>query len=289
MTTIIIGCGYLGRRVAKASLQAGERVMAVVRTAESARLLAAQGIAPRQLDLDHPPLSELSLRGRRLYYFLAPQAVGEGDSRIEALLDAMEADGAPARIVYLSTTGVYGDCRGEWIDESRSPHPKVPRALRRWRAESTLRSWCEQHAVELVILRVAGFYGPGRLPLERLRKRLPMVRESDAPFSNRIHIDDLVAVCRAAMQLGAAGEIYNVSDGNPTTMSDYFDRIADLSGMPRPPKIPLREAAAQLSPGMLSYMQESRRLHNGKMLRELGVELRYPTLAEGLPAALAED
>jgi nucleoside-diphosphate-sugar epimerase len=286
MKTTIIGCGYLGCQVAEACLRDGERVVGVVRSEERARALQARGIEPLRADLDRPPLSGVPLAGSALYYFVAPNPEGEGDSRIDALLSALDAAGNPARIVYLSTTGVYGNCHGEWIDESRRPEPVVPRALRRWQAEETLREWCESAGVELVILRVAGFYGPGRLPLERLRQQLPMVREAEAPFSNRIHVADLVAVCRAAMRQGGAGEIYNVSDGHPTTMTDYFDRIADLGNLPRPRKITLRQAEAELSPGMLSYMRESRRLRNDKMLRELEVELRYPTLEEGLPAAL---
>jgi nucleoside-diphosphate-sugar epimerase len=152
--------------------------------------------------------------------------------------------------------------------------------------ESRLREWRERSGGELVILRVAGIYGPGKLPLERLRQGLPLIRESEAPFSNRIHVADLVRVCVAAMERGGDGEIYNVSDGHPTTMTDYFNRLADTVGLPRPPLISLAEGEQQLSAGMMSYMRESRRLDNRKMLRELGVKLQYPTLAQGLPVCL---
>ena len=135
---------------------------------------------------------------------------------------------------------------------------------------------------------MGGIYGPGRLPLERLRQRRPLLRDSDAPYSNRIHIDDLAAVCAAAMARARPGALFNVSDGHPTTMVDYFNRLADLSGLPRPPLIGRDEADRHLSPGMRRYMSESRRLSNQRMLSELGVTLRYPTLDEGLPDALSQ-
>jgi nucleoside-diphosphate-sugar epimerase len=138
-----------------------------------------------------------------------------------------------------------------------------------------------------VILRVAGIYGPGRLPLERIRKGLPLVREEDAPYSNRIHADDLVAVCIAAMKHGPAGSVYNVCDGHPSTMTDYFFRVADEAGLTRPPVISLEDAQGTLSPGMMSYMRESRRLSNRRMLEELGVRLRFPSLEEGLRNCIA--
>lgn len=135
-----------------------------------------------------------------------------------------------------------------------------------------------------MILRVAGIYGPGRLPIERIGRGLPLVREAEAPFSNRIHIDDLVQACIAAMERGNDGEVYNVCDGSPTTMTDYFFQVADAVGLPRPPVIPIAEMDDQLSAGMRSYMSESRRLDNRKLREELGVKLAYPTLEAGLAA-----
>jgi nucleoside-diphosphate-sugar epimerase len=172
------------------------------------------------------------------------------------------------------------------VAEDRPVRPLAARAKRRWDGEQVLRKWRDDSGGELVILRVAGIYGRGRLPLERLRKGLPLIRESEAPFSNRIHVSDLVQVCMAAMARGRDGEVYNVSDGHPTTMTDYFNRLADAAGLPRSPLISLAEGQRQLSPGMLSYTRESRRLDNRKMLGELGVELKYPTLDRGLPACL---
>ena len=136
------------------------------------------------------------------------------------------------------------------------------------------------------MLRVAGIYGPGRLPLERIRQGVPMVREAESPYSNRIHVDDLATVCMAAMERGRPGAVYNACDGNPSTMTGYFLAIADAAGLSRPPLIPMAEAAGQVSEAMLSYLGESRRLSNRRLTEDLGVVLRYPTLAHGLPICL---
>lgn len=284
MSMLILGCGYLGQRVAAQYLQTGVPITGSVRSRISMERLQQRGIVPLMLDLDRHPLPQLPLAGSSLFYFIPPATGGSNDPRSAGIVEAFRRQGSPRRLVYLSTTGVYGNCAGEWVDEQRIPAPAVPRALRRWDAEQTLRAWSRESGGELVILRVAGFYGAGKLPLERLRKRLPMVREEEAPFSNRIHVNDLVTVCQAAMERGRAGEVYNVSDGHPTTMTDYFDRVADVAGLARPPKISLHQARQNLSPGMLSYMQESRRLLNRKMLDELDVRLQFPDLATGLPA-----
>jgi nucleoside-diphosphate-sugar epimerase len=285
--TLIIGCGRIGQRLAHRCLQRGEAVTGVVRSAASAVALKAQGIEPLPLDLDREPLPHLPSRNRNLFYLAPPPERGSRDPRPGRVLQALDRDGLPARVVYISTTGVYGDCGGDWIDETRPAHPAADRARRRLDAERQLQAWAEKTGTELTILRVAGIYGPERLPLERIRKGLPVVEAQQAPFTNRIHEDDLVQVCLAAMDRPVAGETFNVSDGRPGTMAEYFDAVAERAGLPLPPKISMREAAARLSPGMLSYMRESRRLKNDKMLRLLGVKLRYPTLAEGLADSMA--
>lgn len=203
---------------------------------------------------------------------------------MQRFLEGLCDSGQPRRILYISTTGVYGDCGGEWVDETRPVNPGVDRAWRRWDAEQRLRRWREQTGAELVILRVAGIYGPGKLPLARLRKGLPMVAPEQAPWTNRIHVDDLVQACLLGMQRGRDGEVYNACDGSPGNMADYFNRVADLAGLPRPPVIDLADAEGSLSAGLRSYLGESRRLRNDKLLQELGLVLRYPDLEAGLPA-----
>ncbi len=280
---IIVGCGYLGQKVALKHLDQGDRVEGVVKSDASRRRLVDMGVDAVSVDLDQPLERELPLfTGKRLYYFAPPLAVGEKDPRVERLIGAFEFHGHPIRVVYISTTGVYGNCAGAWINENRPIAPKASRAKRRAAAESAWRNWCEKEGAELVVLRVAGIYGPDRLPLKRLKEGLPLLREQEAPFTNRIHVDDLVNVCIAAMERGQPGGIYNVSDGHPSTMVDYFCQIADMAGLPHPPLVNREEAERMLSKGMLSYMDESRRLNNTKMLRELQLTLDYPTLAEGL-------
>jgi len=285
---LIVGCGYVGRRVAALHLARGEPVVGLVRGAASAQALERDGIAAIGTDLDGSP-ADLPTRGERVYYFAPPPESGTTDPRLAAFLAGLARSGQPRRIVYIGTTGIYGDCHGEWVDESRPANPSVDRAHRRWDAECRLRDWSATTGGELVVLRVAGIYGPGRLPLERLRRGLPMVPEDEAPWTNRIHADDLAAVCVAAMDRAPSGAVYNVSDGHPGNMADYFNRVADLAGLPRPPVIRLADADGRLSEGLLSYLRESRRLDNRRMLHELGVALRYPTLYAGLPACLAGD
>jgi nucleoside-diphosphate-sugar epimerase len=288
--TLILGCGYIGRRLAHHYLGQGARVLGVVRTAESAAALAAEGIPALTLDLAGVPgpedIAALGLAGAQVFHLAPPPESGTLDLHTRHLVEAFARGGDPARVVYISTTGVYGDCGGDWVDEGRQVKPQADRALRRWDAEQTLGHWRAGHGGTLVILRVAGIYGPGRLPLERIRAGLPLVRPEEAPWSNRIHADDLVTACISAMARGADGAVYNACDGSPSTMTDYFFQVADAAGLPRPPLISREEAEQQLTAGMLSYLRESRRLCNRRLVEELGVTLRYPSLAQGLPACL---
>ena len=284
---LIVGCGYLGCRLA-GQLSAG-RVTGLVRSAAGVERLERQGIAPLRCDLAHEVSQSLSTEGVDVWYLAPPPGTGVKDTYLRHFLEALDDSGQPRRMVLISTTGVYGDCGGQWVDESRPPAPVVDRARRRLDAEQQLRLWGERSGREWVILRVAGIYGPGKLPLERLREGRPMVAEKDAPWTNRIHADDLVQVCLAAMSRGRSGGIYNVTDGNPGNMADYFNRVADMAGLPRPPVIDLEAAEDSLSAGMRSYLAESRRIDNSRMLRELGVSLRYPDLDSGLRACFPQE
>ncbi len=284
---LIVGCGDVGERVAALENTAGRPVSGLVRSEASAQRLRAAGIRPIIADLDVPAsLRDLPVKNSLIYYFAPPPGRGTTDPRMEAFVSLLESAGPPARVVLISTTGVYGDCRGEWVTEDRPPNPQADRAKRRLAAENALRRWSEASGVPVVILRVPGIYGRGRLPEERLRAGEPVLHETESPFSNRIHADDLARVCVTAGHHAGPGIIYNVSDGHPTTMTDFFFRVADLLGIPRPPAVTLEQARRQLGEGMLSYLAESKRIDNRRLREELGVELMYPDLASGLPSCL---
>jgi len=286
-SVLIIGCGDIGRRVARLEQAEGSTVTGLARSEGSAQRLSSSGIKPFSGDLDVPSsLVLLPVRNSVVYYFAPPPGRGVTDPRMEAFVSALIPSNLPKRIVLISTTGVYGDCQGEWVTEARPANPQADRAKRRLAAETALRRWGESHNVSVVILRVPGIYGPGRLPEERLCAGESVLCEEESPFSNRIHADDLARACLAAAHRSNASGIYNICDGHPTTMTDFFNRVADMLKLPRPPAITLEQARRQLGAGMLSYLAESKRLDNRRMREELGVEPFYPTLERGLPGCL---
>lgn len=279
---LIIGCGDVGSRLAQRAKRDGQDVYCMVSTTQSAARLVENDLTTRAINLDDA-LPELDgvWNQADIFYFAPPPPSGRTDPRMQHFLQALPTT-SKHRIVYISTTGVYGNCSGDWVSEGRAPNPQVDRAKRRFDAEQQLQAWRNAGNGEIVILRVAGIYGPNKLPLERLLKQVPMIGEDEAPWTNRIHIDDLVTICEAAMLKGRDGEVYNVSDGTPGNMRNYFDSVADRFGLPRPPLVRLDDAEGKLSAGLLSYLGESRRLDNRKMLDELHVTLRYPNLDSGL-------
>lgn len=287
---LIIGCGDIGVRVARIELANGHAVAALARSDDAAQRLSVQGIDVVRGDLDRePPFDPPDRAPSILYYFAPPPAAGNTDTRIARLLTLLSETRLPESLVYISTSGVYGDCGGAWIDESAPLNPQSERARRRVDAETRLIGWGQASDCRVVILRVPGIYGPGRLPIDRIRNAVPVLHPDEAPFSNRIHADDLATTCVAAARHGRSGRAYNVSDGHPTTMTDYFNRVADAIGAPRPPTISMHEARRVFSPMMLSFLDESKRLDNRRMLEELGVRLRFPDLATGMPASVASE
>ncbi|MCF6354383.1 MAG: SDR family oxidoreductase [Candidatus Polarisedimenticolaceae bacterium] len=287
MRTVIIGFGDIGHRVAKLELAQGRYVTALIRDKEKIEAAREFGIEPFLADLDQPDtLAQQPLESARVYYFAPPPSTNVHDSRVTNWLRSIDR-AKPALIVYISTTGVYGHCHGEWVDEQRPPNPAANRAKRRLSAELQLSEWGAQQAVPVIRLRVPGIYHPERLPMTSLLQGRPILRSADAPYSNRIHADDLAQICVAAARHDRGGKIYNVADSDSCTMSEYFLKVAEAFNLPRPKEISWEEARQQLSPGMLSYLQESRRIENKKMLRELGVVLQYPALEDGLRGILA--
>lgn len=239
-------------------------------------------------DLDRPEtLSPFAGWADTVFHTAPPPAANDTDPRTANLLAMLETGAPPARIVYLSTSGVYGDCAGAWVDETRAVNPGTGRAQRRVDAERQLAGWCEAGNVALVVLRVPGIYAADRLPLERLRKGTPALKAGEDSYTNHIHAGDLATISLRALETDAPPGVYNASDDSEMKMGEWFDLVADRQGLPRPPRIGRAEAAAAVSPALLSFMDESRRLSNAKLKRELGIRLAFPTVFDGVPSLTA--
>ncbi|TAK88107.1 MAG: NAD-dependent epimerase/dehydratase family protein [Betaproteobacteria bacterium] len=264
---LIAGFGDIARRAAP-RLERGFEV---------ARLSRAYGC-----DLDRP--DTLNIEGAQaLLHCAPPPDAGETDTRTANLLAALEkARILPARVVYVSTSGVYGDCHGERVDESRPLAPQTGRARRRVDAERRLTEWCGSHGAALTVLRAPGIYAADRLPLERLRAGTPVLRAEDDVYTNHIHADDLARIVARALEDDAPAGIFNSNDDSGLKMGEWFDLVADTYGLPRPPRIARAQAAGRIPPGLLSFMSESRRLDNRRLKQVFGARLRYPTVYEGL-------
>ncbi len=292
---LIIGFGDVGERVAR--LLVGRYcVSALVRNAGRARHARSLGVNAIRGDLDRPDsLRKLAGQADVVFHFAPPAGDGIYDKRTRHLLAAlarqpttgalragMLSQRLPRRLVYISTTGVYGDCGGEWIDESRPVKPATARARRRVDAERELHRWGRRLGVMVSVLRAPGIYAADRLPVERLRKgSAALVAEEDV-FTNHIHAEDLARAAVAAMRRGRNGRVYNVVDDSALAMGAYFDRVADAFGLPRPPRVTRADAAARLSPVLFSFMEESRRIGNQRLKRELRFKLVYATVDEFL-------
>ncbi|MFH1044487.1 MAG: NAD-dependent epimerase/dehydratase family protein [Pseudomonadota bacterium] len=280
---LIVGCGDIALR-ALPQLARTYQVFGLVRSQANAERIAALGAAALTGDLDSPATLQALAAGSDLVLHLAPPADnGERDQRSANLIAALSAR-PPERLVYISTSGVYGDCGGAWVDETRPLAPQTVRAARRADAERSLLAWGEQSGVAVIILRVPGIYAAKRLPLALLKRGAPVLRAEDDVYTNHVHADDLAAICQVALERGAAGRAYNASDDGEIKMGDYFDLVADRARLPRPPRIARTAAeAGAIAEGLLSFMRESRRLINTRMKAELGVRLRYPSVYEGVP------
>jgi nucleoside-diphosphate-sugar epimerase len=286
---LVVGCGYVGTRLAR-RLAADRDVRAIARNAAKANELRALGIDVLPIDLDTVPAGLDSLRaasaGAAISYLAPPPETTPSDTRLASFLAAL-GDAHPALLLYMSTTGVYGDTGGAAVSEQSPLSPTSERALRRVSAEGIAADWCASRRVRCVILRVPGIYGPDRLPLERLRRGEPVLRPEDAGPGNRIHVDDLVSACVAALDSGASGPI-NVTDGDHSTTSEFVATTAELAGLPPPRFVTRAEAQVQISPGLLAFLGEARRVDNTRMREVLRVRLKYPDMRSGVAASLAE-
>jgi nucleoside-diphosphate-sugar epimerase len=284
---LIVGCGDVGCRVLR-RLRARWRVLALTTTPSRRQTLRALGAVPLLGDLDTPAsIARLAHLADAVLHLAPPQPEGGQDRRTRALVQALARGGRVRTLVYASTTGVYGDTGGERVDETRAPAPITERARRRADAEAVLRAWGRAAGVRVSILRVPGIYAPDRPggdPRERLRRGTPVLVDDEDVYTNHIHAEDLARACIAALHRGLPQRVVNASDDSSLKMGAHFDLAADLSGLPRPPRITREQAAGLLSPAQLSFLGESRRLANRRLKRELRLRLRYPTLREGMAA-----
>ena len=284
---LIVGCGDVGLRVVR-ELPARVRVLALTSSPQRVTELRTLGITPLKGNLDQPAtLQRLAGLATRVLHLAPPPGEGKCDPRTLALVRALRQRSLPLTLVYGSTSGVYGDCLGEVVNETRPLTPGTPRAQRRVDAESLVRFIGRASGVRTSVLRIPGIYAPDRVggtPRERLLRGTPVLEAADDVFTNHVHADDLARACIAALWRGQPQRIYNVNDDTVLKMGDYFDLAADLYGLPRPPRISRYEAPRQLTLMLLSFMSESRRMDNTRMKRELRLRLRYPTVKEGLQA-----
>lgn len=263
------------------------RLLALTSSPERRAELRAQGLTPLHGNLDDArSLRRLAGLATRVVHLAPPPPEGHQDPRTQALIRALRRRKQPATLVYGSTSGVYGDCAGDWVSETRAIHPETARAQRRVDAEVHVRHWGRGLAVGIRILRVPGIYAANRdggTPRARLLKGLAVLRQEDDVYTNHIHADDLARAALLALWRGAAQRIYNVNDDSQLKMGDYFDVAADLYALPRPPRV-TRVVAMETMPAMqLSFMRESRRMRNTRMKKELRLRLLHPTVMHGLP------
>lgn len=284
--SLIFGCGDIGRRICRLLIEHGVSVGSIrgyVNTQVSKSKAAKLGVHCDILDLDTSSLDLSACDSAKLFYTVAPQKEGTQDLRSKRVIDTLKARSIrPSKVVLISTTGVYGDCNGDWVTEATPTKPQTERGKRRLDSEQQWLAWGAIENVNVVILRVPGIYAYSRLPRARLEKATPVVAEQECGFTNRIHADDLANMCIQAMSRAANGEIYNATDGKPGKISEYLQAAALALGFPPLPEIRMDEAKSQLSAGMLSYLSESRKISNRKIVAELDIRLAYPDFRLGL-------
>ena len=283
----IAGCGYIGERIARAYLESGRDVTCLVRSPENGSRLESAGCTTVIATLDDPAtLPTLDMTDSVLFYLAPPPGGGITDSRARNFIARIAESRTPLKIIYMSATSVYSGSGGDAITEDSPTSPDSAMGKRRLDAESAFKEYGAAHAVPVVILRVSGIYGPGRLPLMQISQGQPLLKEDESGPSNRIHADDLTTVTIVAAEKVTDDDIFNISDGHPSSMTSYFNACADILGFPRQPQVTMAEAHKVMSPLMLSYVSQSRIIDNSRMLERLGVKLHYADLSEGLAASL---
>ncbi len=289
LRVLIIGCGDIALRLVRqqreqpSSRYGGVQFYALNRSPSRIPLLREVGIRPIGGDLDdRRSLRRLAGMADVVLHFAPPQGEGLVDWRTRHLLATLAMATAPARLLYISTTGVYGDCAGAWVEETRPARPGNARARRRWDAERQLRSWAIRAGVRLSILRAPGIYAKGRLPEARVRQGLPALLPEVDIHTNHIHAEDLARLAWQAVFWARPQRLYNAVDESSLKMGDWFDCVAAHLGVPRPPRLPYEAVMSAVTPAMQTFLKESRRLSNRRIREELGFRFRYPDVHTGL-------
>jgi nucleoside-diphosphate-sugar epimerase len=293
MRILIVGCGDVGLRVAR-QLSGRARLFALSHSPERFAELRAAGVTPIPGNLDdRKSLARVAGLADAILHFAPPPGEGEKDPRTRNLLAALSrrssslllssrSGGTPhPSLTYISTSGVYGDCAGAVVAETRPARPNNTRAKRRADAEARLRGW-GRRGNRIGILRAPGIYAQDRMPADRVRKALPAIVAEDDVHTNHIHAEDLARLALAVLFRGKTNRVYNAVDDSGLKMGDWFDVVADHLGLPRPPRLPRAEVIAAVTPAMRTFLTESRRLSNRRAKMELRFRLRYPNVKVGL-------
>ncbi len=294
LRVLIIGCGDVGLRITRNHASAC-RIIGTVRSPEAARKVRQAGGKPLNADLDDPVVNNrLAGLATRIIYLLPPDNQHDQDIRLRRVLASLDRRrvATSTRLAYCGTTGVYGNAAGKILSEASPINPYSTRARRRADAERQLRRAQARPAtarLKVCRLRAPGIYAQDRLPASRLHKGLPALQRDQDSYSSHIHADDLGAALWTAVLRGANGRVYNACDGQQQLMGDYFDQVADHLNLPRPPRLSAQAIQREVSPMMWSFMRESRRLSNHRLLGELRLRLRYPTVAATLTAMTAAE
>jgi nucleoside-diphosphate-sugar epimerase len=283
---LIVGCGNVGLRIV-AQAHTKLALTGTNRAASTGVQHAGARAVALDLDTAQPRHKRIAALADWVIYLAPPPNQGTEDPRLKRFLAAWRVSARPKRMAYVSTSGVYGDCGGAWVNESRPVNPESDRAKRRVRAEQHVRSagafsLC---GIASMILRAPGIYSAASLPIERLKAGTPALLPAQDVYTNHIHAEDLARICIAALLRARPNRIINASDDSQMKMGEYFDTVADAFNLPRAPRMPATELKAAVSPMLWSFMRESRRLVNTRLKTELRVKLGYPTVAEAVAAA----
>ncbi len=282
---LIVGCGDVGLRVV-ALLRSRWRIVALTSSKVRVPVLRAAGVTPLLGDLDDPStLTHATACATHVLHLAPPPTHGVLDTRTRHLVQALARSGVTQRLVYGSTSGVYGDAQGAWVKESRATAPVTPRAWRRADAEQAVRRFGRVHGATVCVLRIPGIYAldrDGGSPVDRVRLGTPVLQRDDDVYTNHVHADDLARACVAALMRGKPQRTYHASDDDSMLMGDHMDRVADIARLPRPPRISRAQAVQLLSPMTMTFLSESRRLDNTRLKQELRLRLHYPTVSDAL-------